>query len=950
MIHYKYVLYLLVFIFTFLNGNDSKKVSLQLQWKYQFQFAGYIMAKEKGFYQDAGLDVEIKEWKSGINMVEEVINQTSQYAVVRPTSMIDISNDKKIVYLAAIFQSSPLILLADKSSGILSVKDFKNKTMMTTGDLNTDTSLISMMFSQGIKISDMNVIKPSFNPADLINGKTDLMASYISNEPFVLKELGGEPVIFSPKDYGFDFYNDLIIADLKYSNENSSEVNRFKEATIKGWEYAFENIDETVDMIYSKYNTQNKSKKALKYEGETLKTLAYFQTNNLGKIEIAKLEKIYEVYKLLGLVKKDIDFNKVVFNKVLKDIDLSEKEKAYLANKKYISMCIDPSWMPFERFNQNGEYEGMSADYYEIFEKHLGIKFDVVKTSTWSETLEFAQKRKCDILSLVMSTPEREKYLNFTTPYLKVPLVVATRMDIPFINEIKDLKGRKIGIPKGYAFVELLKNKYPFLDIVEVLNVDEGLEKVRKKELFGYVGTLASVGYLLQSKYSGELKIAGKVEQNWELGIGVRNDDALLLSIMQKAVNGISSDDRQKILNKWISVKFEQGVDYSLTWKVVLIFSSVILVLLFFYFKLQGLKNKLLEQKNEFETIFKNSKDGIAILDLESRFLNCNEEYLNITGFSLEELRKTSCIELTDPQEREKSIKVIEEVINKGYVKNFEKTCLLKEGRRIIINMSLSLMPDKKRILISTKDITQLKQLESQTKLASMGEMLGNIAHQWRQPLSVISTAATGMKLKKEMGMLEDDEFYASCDHINDNAQYLSQTIDDFKNFIKGDTRPVKFSIEKDIESFMKLVNSSIKKYNINLVLDLDSNLVLTGYPNELIQCFINIFNNSKDAFLQNNIPEEGRYVFISDKKAGKHLEIIIKDNAGGIPEKIIKKIFDPYFTTKHQQKGTGLGLHMTYNLISTSMKGTIEAVNEQYEYNGKEYTGAKFVIRLPLS
>jgi len=151
-----------------LNATDLKKVSLQLDWKYQFQFAGYIMAKEKGFYKEAGLDVTLKEWKYPIDNVDEIVNNRSQYTVLRPTAMIDIAKGKELVFLAAIFQSSPLVLLADKSSNITSIKDFKNKKMMSTGDLHSDASLLSMMFSQGLKIEDIKIIEPSFDVNDLL--------------------------------------------------------------------------------------------------------------------------------------------------------------------------------------------------------------------------------------------------------------------------------------------------------------------------------------------------------------------------------------------------------------------------------------------------------------------------------------------------------------------------------------------------------------------------------------------------------------------------------------------------------------------------------------------------------------------------------------------------------------------------------------------------------------
>ncbi|MDX9744516.1 MAG: ABC transporter substrate-binding protein [Arcobacteraceae bacterium] len=281
-----FALFYLYLLFAFpLQATDLKKVSLQLQWKYQFQFAGYIMAKEKGFYKDAGLDVEIKEWHNPINSVDELISNRAQYAILRPTAMIDIAKGKELVFLSAIYQSSPLILLADKSANITSIKDFNNKKIMTTGDLNSDASLLSMMFSHGVNIEKVNIIEPSFDVKDLMNKKADLMASYISNEPFVLKENGGTPVIFNPKDYGYDFYNDLVSVSKEYMIHNKEEVEEFRKATLKGWEYAFANIYETVEVLHTQYNSQKKSKPALTYEAQELKKLAYAGTAKIGLIE-----------------------------------------------------------------------------------------------------------------------------------------------------------------------------------------------------------------------------------------------------------------------------------------------------------------------------------------------------------------------------------------------------------------------------------------------------------------------------------------------------------------------------------------------------------------------------------------------------------------------------------------------------------------------------------------
>ena len=233
-----------------------------------------------------------------------------------------------------------------------------------------------------------------------------------------------------------------------------------------------------------------------------------------------------------------------------------------------------------------------------------------------------------------------------------------------------------------------------------------------------------------------------------------------------------------------------------------------------------------------------------------------------------------------------------------------------------------------------------------QTKMASMGEMIGNIAHQWRQPLSIISTAATGMQMQKDHNILTDDNITSTCTMINMQAQYLSKTIDDFRNFIKGERILVTYDLKECIESFVELIIPSVKNHNLNLILNLEENIKLNGYPNELKQCLINIFNNAKDVLV--NLEDEDRLIFIRTSKNENGVNIDIKDSGGGIPENILFKIFDPYFTTKHKGTGTGLGLHMSYNIIVDGMNGLITSSNVKYTYNNKEYLGANFNISLP--
>ena len=613
---------LLIIIFTY-SLLFSKEVTLQLPWKYQFQFAGYIIAKEKGFYKDIGLNVKLKEFDSTIDVIKELDENKIEYAVTRPTSMIDISKGKNLKYLATIFQSSPLVLLTDKSLNISSLSDLKNKRIMTSGDLSTDVSLLSMMFSQGIKLEDLVIQEASFNTKDLLDKKTDLIASYISNEPFILDELGGKPVIFNPKDYGFDFYSDILTTSKKYLQNNENEVKKFREASLKGWEYAFSNINESVEIIYNKYNPQKKSKKALIYEANELKKLAYFNTNELGKIEPEKLEKIYNVYKLLGLAKNNINFNEIVFNDLNKESNLTNEEKSYLTSKQPIKMCISSDWTPFERLNKDNKYVGIGADYYSIIEKNLSTKFELVKTETPNEALDFIKDKKCDFLSLAVRTPRMESELNLSSTIFKVPLVIATKLNVPFINKLENLKEEKIAVPRKYLNIDFFKSKYSNLNIVEVENVQEGLKLLKEGKVYGSVGTLYTVSYRIQSEYFNDLKIAGKINDELEFVIGVNKNDEILLNILQKSINKIDELHTKEIIDKWASTIYEKIIDYNLIWQIVTPFVLVFIFGLFFYTKLKLLNAKLSDQKKFINTILDIQPNMIFIINkTESIFAN----------------------------------------------------------------------------------------------------------------------------------------------------------------------------------------------------------------------------------------------------------------------------------------------------------------------------------------
>ncbi|MEA1915609.1 MAG: ATP-binding protein, partial [Campylobacterota bacterium] len=237
--------------------------------------------------------------------------------------------------------------------------------------------------------------------------------------------------------------------------------------------------------------------------------------------------------------------------------------------------------------------------------------------------------------------------------------------------------------------------------------------------------------------------------------------------------------------------------------------------------------------------------------------------------------------------------------------------------------------------------------LIQQSKMASMGEMLGNIAHQWRQPLSAITALSSGSKLQKELGLLSDQDFINNMDSIGQTTQHLSQTIDDFRNFFKPTKNKVIFNIEKSYRKTLQLLKSEFTAKEIIIIEDIED-VEVHGLDTEFIQVMMNILNNAHDALIKSK--HQKRLIFITIYAKDNTAIVEIKDNAGGIPDNIINKVFEPYFTTKHQAQGTGIGLYMSQEMITKHMNGTLIVKNAHYAYEEDSYTGAQFTITLPLT
>ncbi len=517
-------------------------------------------------------------------------------------------------------------------------------------------------------------------------------------------------------------------------------------------------------------------------------------------------------------------------------LNLSTEELKYLQEKKEIKLCADPNWMPFEKIDK-GKYIGIAPNYMKKFSEKINTPITLVETKTWSESLLKIKNGECDILALAEKTPSRVKYMNFTTPYIESPVVVATKLGIPFINNIEEILDKKLGVVKGYSLIERLKLNHPNINIVEVKSLKEGLKQVENGTIFGYLDNSIAINYNIQKDFLGTVTISGKFKGRMYLSVATRDDEPILHNIFETLISNIKEETKQDILNRWVNISYKSKVDYSLMWRIL----AISLVIIIFFIYRQYVIKKL---NNELKITLK------------------------------EELKKSK---------------------------------------------------DKDKMIFQ------------QSKLSSMGEMLENISHQWRQPLSQINSAVLILDDEIYKEKIQNTSIQKKLDEIETMTEYMSNTINDFKNFYKDDKIKQNFNLLESINTIIPLIDASLKYNNIEIEIKVNKNIKINGFKNEFEQAILVILNNAKDVLISRDIKFPKIEVY-STTIDNMH-QLKISDNAGGIEENIIDRIFEPYFTTKHKAQGTGLGLYLSKTILEDNMNAKV------YVKNCND--GACFIIEL---
>jgi len=295
---------------------ELEKVSVQLKWFYQYQFAGILVAKEKGFYKKYGLDLTIKERDPSQNNILQVINGDSEYGLADSVILRYRAEGHPVKVLATIFQHNAMVLISKKDSGIVSPYEMRGKSISFQEGLD-DSIVTSVLSFAGLEDGDYIKKPMDFTHMDLIHGEVDISEAYISIEPYWMKEKYGiELNIIDPKNYGIDFYGDLIFTTEKEIKEHPERAEAFKQATLEGWAYALQHKDEAVNIILDKYNTRSLTYEQLLYEARITENLIATKFIPLGDIRQERFEALAKLYVNRGLSAEILNsaVEKIIYN------------------------------------------------------------------------------------------------------------------------------------------------------------------------------------------------------------------------------------------------------------------------------------------------------------------------------------------------------------------------------------------------------------------------------------------------------------------------------------------------------------------------------------------------------------------------------------------------------------------------------------------------------------
>ncbi len=596
--------------------------------------------------------------------------------------------------------------------------------------------------------------------------------------------------------------------------------------------------------------------------------------------------------------------------------------------RKSITLCIDPDWMPYERIDERGRHIGMSADYMALFEKRIGVPIRLVPTGSWSETIRFGRQGRCDILSLLNETPERRQFLNFTKPYVEAPIVLVSRSDVTYLDGLESLGSRSLSTPKDYVYEETIRREHPQINLVTVANVGEGLRKVSRGDVFAHLGSLYIMVNEIQKQQLSNLKISGHTRYDHRLAVGVRNDDPALLAVFNQAVSSITQEEHIRIRRKWTATRFEYGIDKTLLWRTVAVGLFIIGVILIWNRQLRRLNTRLVESEDRYRVLFEMAPDGLIVhTDGIIRYVNRTMVQM-LRGGSEADLLGRPVLEIVHEDYRTIVRDRIEQTQKgSGTIPGMRQQLRALDGRIIDIEAKgrRIFLDGRPASLTILRDISENLRLEGALRAAKENAEVANraksrflaaMSHEIRTPLNAIiglnehlweserlpeRRAHLHTILKAGEGLLSLINNVLDVSKIEANQFELETVLFDLPEYLAQTLEIVRHPAEEKGLTLLRTIQADVPREVI-------------GDPQRLRQVILNLIGNAIKFTDRGSVHLEVR------RQQRDEILFSVTDTGPGIPAEQGETIFQPFTQLENKtgkiSGGTGLGLDICRRLV----------------------------------
>lgn len=623
------------------HSQNLERVSLQLKFFHQFQFAGYYAAQAQGYYAKEGLDVEIKERQPGQDFIQQILDGETNFGIGDSGIIAHYANGKALVALAAIFQHDALVLFSKQSSGIISPYEMAGKLIMYDAIGENNAPVRALLAEASLNENRYIPVAESFDIEDLIRDKVDVMSGYLTDKPFELQQRKIKVNLINPQNYGIDFYGDLLFTSKAELIQHPGRAERFRRASIKGWQYALDHPEETIQLIINQYHSK-RSLAQLRFEAQETRKLIMPDDIAIGQIEVSRLRRVAQTYANLNLAPRisDEKLSAFIFNSKPK-LNLSAQERKWLAAHPTIRVGIDRDFAPYEWIDENGEYVGMIAEHLHLLESKLGVKFEIIKHKTWRQILDMAKHAELDMIAAAVQTPDRQQYLDFSPPYVSTPAVIIADDRLGYVGTLRLLAGRKVAVVNGYFIQEVLAREHPNIEIIAADSVQSALSMVVEGKVDAYIGDAASASFTIKQLGFANLGFSGQSGYQSETRFAVGKQHPELLTILQKTLDSIPQAQRDNLINHWMGLVVNPGISLEALAKYAGI--SAFLLAFFSYWVVrlrQEIKARRLSEA-ELALLYSNMSLGFALHEairnakgeiIDSRYLAINPAFEKIIG------------------------------------------------------------------------------------------------------------------------------------------------------------------------------------------------------------------------------------------------------------------------------------------------------------------------------